>query len=315
MRYLNHLAFAILFFGCSIIDDTDIQARDELAALNFTGFNIEGSGSSIASTMTLDTPVELHDEVYNKDIKRMKLFTVPQMSGKMKYKSGITSTSDLEFYTLYLENDVPYTWILRVKDSDPIEIYRFRYDENGRLFRIITLIHAMGDGGTEVATQDDITYNEDGNISTIVRQSNIAGQEGTFTDFLISNGDEPRTLNSFKFQNINVTSSIGDCSETYNCQSYQTNYTSGPGVSINIKAAAAFGTTAKVILSEDDGGNCCRDEDTYYFHPLMMWQGAIKNGHILLPIYLVDWLMPGAQINGGINSSSQPITIHYNYEH
>ncbi len=326
MKARSFIVLLVLFLGCSIIEDTDIQTQEQLDQLTFSGFQIDQtrSGSTaIVATLIEDEEVNQLDTAYNKYVKRVKTFTAPEMSGKMKYRSGATG-SNLTFQTTYLENDVPYTW--RVFQGDSlVEMYRFRYDENDSLFRIITVINPIDNLPPTVVTFDHINYT-DQKISSIDRESEVAGLAGTFSNFLLNyNGDQPPTISTFSFQNINVDGYPGNCSNgNYNCRAYNTHYTgtSGfvPGISVGIRAVSTLGATAKVIVEDggngNSGGECCREPDDYYFHPLMVWQGSIQNGHLLLPIYLVDWVKPGEQLSNGGNQSSisESITIQYLYD-
>jgi hypothetical protein len=81
MRSRVFVILLLLSFGCSIIEDGDIQTQQELDQLTFSGFKIEQSRSgqpAIISTITSDSTVNIHDDVYDKDVKRIKYFTAPQ---------------------------------------------------------------------------------------------------------------------------------------------------------------------------------------------------------------------------------------------
>lgn len=314
----------ILSFSCSIIEDSDIQTQEQLDELTFAGFKIEQSRSgqpAITSTLIDDEEVNILDEDFNKVVKRVKTFTAPEMTGKMKYRSGATGTN-LRFEATYLENDVPYTWRLMQGDS-VIESYRFRYDENDTLFRIVTIIDPIDELPAKVVTIDNINYTN-GLISSIDRESEIPGLAGTFSNFLMNTGggDQPTTLSGFRFQSINIEAFQGNCSNNnYNCRSYNTQYSGSggfvPGINVGIKAVSALGKTSKVIVDDSvNNGQCCRAADNYYFHPLMALQGLLNNGHLFLAIYLVDWVEPGEVLPSGGNQSvsGESITVNYLYD-
>jgi hypothetical protein len=322
--------FLIVSFSCTLIEDDDIETKEELHQLTLSGFRIEQSRTNttpLISTLAFDSAVSIVDPNYNKVVKRIKYFSAPEMGGKMKYRSG-ASGSGLEFYSTYLEDDVPYTFIL-LKGDSILEWYRFRYDANDKLTRITTLINPIDGLPPTVATIDDFTYDEEGEISSVERSSELAGQAGTFSEFMMNPYNDKVALGGFKFQNLTLYGQPCSGTGSNNCRFYYTNYASNsgytPGVNVSMKTTNALGTTAKVILVEDDfnntgsgngGGGCCREVDHYFFHPLMMWQGLMENDDILLGIYMVDWIEPGAQItnNSGPGATPETLTLLYNYD-
>lgn len=315
-----YLYLFLFVVSCNIIGEDDIETVSELEALKLTGFTFHeqriSGNSSVSATLTSDEEVNVHDVAYNVYVKRILEFDAPALTKKLKYRSN--ASADVTFAVNYLANDVPYTWIV-YEGIEPAEIYRFRYSSQGRLNKIITII-LDDDGNAERHTSDSIIYNGS-EISSIVRKSPDGALAGTFSDFLTNDqSDGLYTLSGYRFQNISVSANPGGCSGSNPfCRTYSTSYAGGafsPGTSTAINMTQTFGITTKLSITDAyENNSCCRQPDTYYFHPLMLWQGSIENGHILLGIYLVDWMQPGPQANGGNNSSeSENLSISYDYD-
>lgn len=283
----------LIVSSCSIIEDSDITSKKEFDDLVISSIDIiqETSLGKTSITGTVTSDEEVNIVVPNGVIKRIVWMDWPSFGNKkLKLRSGYTAA--IKTYTSYLSNGLPYTFTIYSKDTTMIvELYRFRYDETGKLDRIGAMAPFIE--GQENNTVDRMIYDAKGELTSIERTSPdgtkpegaIAIQEGAIN-----------SLQNFNFGNISVQKVIGADEEYYKANN---NSFSNDG------KIQLFELEDELTLIDrnnvNDDCQCSKWVDTFYFHPLMLVKDDVvqKNykqmgidfelGSALLKLYMVDW--------------------------
>lgn len=183
------ISFLLLAFGfsCTIIEDSDITSQEEydklvLKSIEIKQETIGGTNTSTAEVTTTETAnIPVSVPPFNGTVTRRVWMDWPSLSDKLKLKSGVTTS--FQSYTSYLSTGEPWTFYLfQMNGSDTIifELYRFRYDANGRLSTIIT--DAPYIENTPPTSKDTLIYGNTNNtkeLTSIIRNPN--GSPATFT--------------------------------------------------------------------------------------------------------------------------------------
>jgi hypothetical protein len=315
-----------LCFSCNIIADSDIETQAELQNLKLSSIDIVQSSSpnskSILS-LTYDSTVNrIVDSARNLRITRKVGFSAA-MSEQVLFKFHSGVKNNVRIVATYLSVEKPYNFFVISGDS-LTEVYRFRYDDSGRLNKIVTILDPIDGAPALAATNDTLIYDDSGSISNIERRSSDPEKELSMQQFLYGVwGNNTQTLSGFQvYQNSNQIGSAsqyqGNCpdnSDQRTCTSFGFNYFNGqnnnsnPSVTINSQEVFNKVNQLKFI------SQCCRDEDTFYFHPLMLLKNEIKKGDILFYVYMMDWWAPGSNnsTGGGENKGNRSLSLNFNY--
>ncbi len=305
-RFRTFCWLLLLLISCTIIEDMDITSKAELDNLKLKYIEIvqetnSGNTTSVAK-VTTDSVVNI--AVSGSTINRTLWMDWPALgNSKLKLKSGVTTS--FKSYTSYIESGKPWTFYLFDKDSVLSELYRFRYDANGRLNRIITNVPFVENG--PATSNDTIIYDTGGKLSSIIRRSSDLSKTGTFT-FEFNSG-------SFNTGKVFKSTFQGRYFQNYSENSYYTGV-DGQGGGVNNDGNLNLINIQKQSLSMIDrnnvDGNCqCKKWiDTFYFHPLMLVKDQLELGDELLFIYMVDWWQP---ISTQETTTDQKVTFSFKY--
>jgi len=320
----------VLMFSCTIIDDSDITSQEELDNLRLKSIEIKqetNSGSStIVAKVTTDSVINVSTP--NGILKRTVWMDWPALGNhKLKLKSGITTA--FKTYTSYLESGKPYTFYIFNSDSVLLELYRFRYDANGRLNKIITIVPFV-DGGPATSNDTLIYETTSGILSSVIRRSADPSKEGTFTNITYQNGNmNPSSdkLDRFTFQGTRYGNPCqSGCGNYY----YAAEGAAPPNGGRQLFGEMAVTNSQREYLSMKDrnsnislsgcsGYPCGIWIDTFYFHPLMLLTNQIfksgsfeeLSGDELLFIYMVDWWQP---VSTQESPNDEKVTFSFKYD-
>ena len=314
MRY-SWVIFQFLFLACTIIEDSDITTQDELDNLSLKSVQIEQATGAVANKLTATTTSESKENIVVPGgvITKFLWMDWPALTAKVKLKSGYTQK--FKSYISYLKDGKPYTFYLFDSDSVVLELYRFRYDGQGRLNLIMT--HAPYIEGGPPTTKDSLIYNISGNpkeLSSIIRKSNDASKAGTF---MLSSGSTFSSWFAFDFQGITYSMAC----QGNGCGPYWGGgYFKGPSNNGFPQGVMNWDLTSGKYSIQDVNqgissnfcqGQCKQSIDTYYLHPLMIFKDQFELGETLLFFYSVDWWQPVAVEE---STSNESVTFSYKYD-
>lgn len=322
VRFLSFIFIAFVF-SCTIIEDGDITSQEELDNLKLLSIEInqETVSSNTTSTATVTSTASVNIPVsappFSGTVTKLIRMDWPAFSATSKLKLRSGDVTPFKSYTSYLSSGQPYTFYLfHLSGSDTIifEMYRFRYDANGRLSTIITNAPYI-DGGPPTS-KDTLIYGNSNNASEL---TNIIRNPSPSPFALFSTGDSIfQTSWTFDFQGKRYTQNCQkqDCGGSWG-GNYNVLGTNGfPSGVMNLTS------TQRAYLSIEDFNNIDQSKcnsnpcpgwiDTFYFHPLMMLKDNFEIGDDLLFIYMVDWWQtPATQVS--VNNEKVTFTFNYDF--
>jgi hypothetical protein len=326
-RKIFSAAALLLFFiilSCSIVTDEDIDTRAELSALKLHDIDIVQTNhlgtKTITAELLYDSVINFTDSLGNVATRQV-IYSIPTLPTEsiLKFRSGVATK--LTYRQRYLSNGKPYDSRLFL-DNTLVEFYRFFYDDAGRPNKIVTYIYAA-DGETLIAQSKDVIGYENSLIHEVTRFSN-GNEIGVFGNFNTGSwgksvfltgftftpaapGSQPVTINNANLGGNNCT---GEFCTTFTRQ----NINNGGNASLEIRLENLIENkilTLQISRPDKEGG---RDQDTYYFHPMMLLRSQMPEGGYLLPLYLYDWFSPGPQNSAGNNHNNDAVTFNFRYE-
>lgn len=320
MVRLLYFVFFAFIFSCTLIEDSDITSQEELDNLIFSSIEIKqvtggGTNTSVAN-LTKDSVVNISvvDGGVNRTINRTLWMDWPALgaNSKLKLKSGVTT--GFKSYTSFLDSGQPWTFFLFDNDTTLSDQYRFRYDVNGRLRRIIT-VESLDYLDT---LWDDFIYDTGGRLTSIERTSNNPAKEGTFTGMIYNTSNSSEYLGKFIFQGMEfeIPCQGSGCGSywggNYHVESVATQFPLG------VMNLTSFQRESLGIQDFNDidqsfcgGSGCDAWIDTFYLHPMMMLKDNFDMGNDLLFIYMVDWWQP---VTTQESTNNEKVTFTFKYD-
>jgi hypothetical protein len=323
MARITFFVFLIVT-SCTIIEDSDITSKEELAQLKLKSVDIVQETASGTTTLAakVTTDEEVSIPVPNGVITRTVWMDWPAFGNKkLKLKGGYTGA--IKTYVSYLSNGLPYTFSIYDKDTTVLlELYRFRYSSNGKLSNILTNVPYV-EGGA-VTSRDTLIYANSSHpteLTSIIRNP----KSTPITFALVSSGGSVYSNSwTFDFQGNRYAKNCQqpDCGGTWG-GNYDVFPTSN-GFPTGVMNLSSF---EKDYLSIEDfntidqnfcgGSTCSAWIDTFYFHPLMVlkddfvFADQADWGEMLLFIYMVDWWKP---TGGQVSTTNEKVMLNFNYE-
>lgn len=301
----------VLLVSCTIIKDNDVTSQKKLDSLRLKSVEIaqvtDSGSSTIVAVVTSDSVVNI--SIPNGKINRKVWMDWPAFGNyKLKLKSGVTTA--FKTYTSYLESGKPYTFHIFRNDTLIVESYRFRYDANGRLNKILSFTKSCCDTPT---SNDTVIYDR-GKLASIIRRSDDPSKAGTFL-FTFQNSNPLDQLIKFTFQGMEYGNPCQNCGPSWGGNYYVVPGTTGfPAGVMNL---TSFQREYLSIQDRNNnlqgcsGSGCIRWIDTFYFHPLMMLKDQFEFGDELLFIYMVDWWQP---ISTKESPNDEKVTFSFKYD-
>jgi hypothetical protein len=316
----------LIWSSCNIIDDDAITDRDRLADLRLTNYSfnqktVSGETNQV-STLLYDSSVNI--PVPNGLVVNRKLmFSLPSLGNyKMKYRSG--ATSNLKAYTSFVGENKPYTFIIYQGDSI-VEHYRFRYDNTGKLTKIVTDINPVDNLPLLYQTVDNLEYSSN-KIQSVSRVSDDAAREQEITIERLTQGTI-QVVSRVNGRYAQFRSGSGNCPDGsgancigFNYDLVDPNTGSSSASVIIISMQFALDRLSEIHLLDDKANNggaggCCYGYDTYYFHPTMFLRDKMTDGADLMFIYMIDWWQLGKPYTGNSNfTMDEEVTLNFTYE-
>ncbi|HWA35174.1 MAG TPA: hypothetical protein VG737_13635 [Cyclobacteriaceae bacterium] len=321
-------AFMALAFSCTIIQDSDIKSAADISNLKLVNITISqatlngqlGTGIMplIDKTVSISTPQGM--------ITRYVEMGAPSFptNSKMKYRASVPDNAKLYIY--YFSTGKPSTLGIykenivngKVKDSTFYEIYRFRYDANGRVNKFTTFLDPISS-----ATSNDTLIYTGNRVTTVNRKAGTQATTVTvqYQDAAVNNINVSPTGSQTITKNIYFGgSSCSTCvSESYSSLGYnqtgqgQNNGGGNNQASLTITLNSLVGKPQSLIL--DNELNLGYAPDTYYFHPLMILNGLVPQGNALLHIYMIDWWKLGASLSGSSTSNNPKERVNFTFNY
>lgn len=304
------IAGTFCLLGCTIVKDTDITSQAQLANLKPASFQFVQStnngGESIVAPITLDNQ------------GRITSIDVPALGNyKLKYKSGLKGPVTIEVGYDSITGKITGVGVRLTSSSNYTERYRFRYDQNARLSKIVTNIYF---GLDTLHRGDTLIYSPDGSLASMYRNvpdsASLSGPIG-----LTYSSNE---LHDITYLSKALNSALGNCPTgvSHNeCGGFTQPTGSGgnaPGMNYHFTDVPSLHQVSLIDLRNPNNGGggcngCGRDLDTYYFHPLMIFTEQFVLGHDLLMIYAIDWWIPGTAVTSTNFNQDDIVTFKINY--
>jgi hypothetical protein len=320
------LLIFFIILSCSIVTDEDIDTKDELSGLKLTDIDIVQTNYLGTKTTTAkllyDSAIHFTDSLGNVATRQV-IYSLPVLPAEsiLKFRCGVT-TSGLTYRQRYLSNGKPYDSRLFLGNT-LVEFYRFFYDDSGKPNKIVTFIYAA-DGETLIAQSKDIIAYNNSQINEVTRFSN--GEEiGVFENFNLGSWDKSVFLTGFTFtpdsssppvtiNNPNSGSGENNCGGEFCSIFTKQNFNNGGNSSLQIRLENLIENKIFQLQISRPSTEGSRDQDTYYFHPMMLLRSQLREGGFLLPLYLYDWFSPGAQTSSSNNHYNDAVTFNFWYE-
>ena len=309
MVRLFSFIFFILIFSCSIIEDSDITSKGELDNLKLKSIEIKQSlGSGTTTSLAIVTSIVAVDNpVTNGRVTKQVWMSWPVLgSNKLRFRSGFNEPSIL--LTSFLETGDVYNVVLYDEDTVVQELYRFRYDEDGRLSKIITFIPELY--ADLPASNDTLIYDTGGRLVTVERRSDYSANAGNFT------WTNDGMIDQFTFKSTNYYKACqgSGCGPWFGGNYHAIPVSGGQPLGIlNLTDSERqyFRIDDKNDVDTNQCGNCATWADTIYFHPLFLFQDDVQLGSTLLFLYLVDWWKPST---GQPSGNNEKVTFSFRYD-
>lgn len=319
--YLLILAIFVWGISCTIVEDTDIKTPQEFKSLPLKSIEINQETTK-GKKSTLILP--LYDSVQNftdpntgaKIVRKVGYSMTDFGNLKMKLRSGTSGNAEIFIY--YKTGDYPYTFGI-LKGDSIVELYRFRYDGNNKLNKIVTFINPIDNLPRTVFTSDTLIYTS-ATISSIVRKSPIDPSKEATINIQYGGSGNFMSVSNFTYLSFQYQQSQGNCPNNANadvCAGYFAMPTQGGGgsnSSYTLSAAVMIDRLIQLRLLDykfSSGSN--RDYDTYYFHPLLLMRDQFSQGGFLSIFYCIDWFVPGPVLNNTNFSQDESVSINFNY--
>ncbi len=315
------LTILVVGFSCTIMEDADLTSAEDFKNLPLKGIVLTQQTTKGTKSISI---LPLYDSVQN--------FTDPNTGAKIVRKVGYSasdfgnlkmklrsnSSGNTEFFAYYKTGNAPYTFGI-LKGDSIVELYRFRYDGNNRLNKIITIINPVDNQPATVFTNDTLIYTAS-NVSSIIRRSPYDPSKAATINIQYGGSGSFLSVSNFTYLNFQYQQTQGNCPNNANletCVGYLAMPTQGGGGSNSTYTMATSLRLDRLVQLRlldykfNTGSN--RDYDTYYFHPLLLMRDQFSQGVFLSIFYSMDWFVPGPVLNNTNFSQDESVSINYNY--
>jgi hypothetical protein len=276
----------VLFFSCSLLDDSDVTSTDDINDLKLKSITIlQELQNEIRTRVAQSTESAISNVTPEGNVlTKEATITFPEITNdwKFKFRSGVTGTG-ITIKNRFFANGMVYSCQV-YKDNDEMESYTFRYNTKNQPDQLITTIKY-----SEIfTTTDNLNYDNLGNPGGIIRTSNDPAREGTFE--LGKSTTKPCGTDAFNF--------IFKEYEFVLCDNGLFRFPDEESVSIDVIEDPLLQEVHLTNQNNVTDTKCC--SDIYYFHPVLVFPFDLR--HRLL--YALDWWLPQGNLNNESNNTS-----------